>query len=201
MLVQKGFTILFTGLPYSGKSTLADMLEGELLERGLKVELLDEKKTAIINALSLKQDYSIVNRDKTTSKFAYISQLLSRNQVITILSSISPTKSVRNELRNQVGDLIEVHLKCSVDVCKSRDELKLFASEDSEVLQALIDSYEEPDKAEVILQTDKEDKDACLKTIIKTLEILEWIPKGYNDDYSEEEEAKIHDRLESLGYL
>jgi adenylylsulfate kinase len=61
--------------------------------------------------------------------------------------------------------------------------------------------YEEPVNPEILLEADKEDVEQCTKKILRTLELLEWIPKVAGSDYNEEEEEKITKRLKDLGYI
>jgi adenylylsulfate kinase len=192
MIDRKGFTIWFTGLSLTTKSLLAEVIEGELLERGLNVEILDEETVDPI--LGSKPAESIEEIRKNLKKIQFICKLLTRNGVIAIVSAISPTIDIRNEMREGLENFIEVYVKGNT---ANQDFVSKVNLPDIDI-EAI---YEEPLNSEVIIESDKELPDASAKKIIKTLELLNWIPKVEYDDYSPEEEAKIQERLESLGYL
>jgi len=192
MIDRKGFTIWFTGLSLTTKSLLAEVIEGELLERGLNVEILDEETVDLI--LGSKPAESIEEIRKNLKKIQFICKLLTRNGVIAIVSAISPTIDIRNEMREGLENFIEVYVKGNT---ANQDFVSKVNLPDIDI-EAI---YEEPLNSEVIIESDKELPDASAKKIIKTLELLNWIPKVEYDDYSPEEEAKIQERLESLGYL
>lgn len=204
MLVQKGFLIWLTGISSSGKTTIASLLEGELLERGLKVELLDEGNPEIAENFCHNLSFSLEDKNIISKRFAIISKLLVRNDIISIVVATSPTRTIRDAIRVSFDNFLEVYVKCPIDVCKSRDVNSLYEKASNGELDGflkLILDYEEPLKAEVITETDKESPEDSVRMIIKTLELLEWIPKVLGEDYSLEDETKIHERLESLGYL
>lgn len=176
--MNKGFTIWFTGLPSSGKTTLAKMVENILLERGLNVEVLDGED--IRKNLSKDLGYSKEDRDINIRRIGYICSLLSRNNVVAIASCISPYKEIRDEVRRNIGNFIEVYVKCPLDVLKKRDIKGLYEKAlkgEIKGFTGVDDPYEEPDKPEVIVQTDKETPEESCHKIIKTLEILGYIPK------------------------
>lgn len=196
MIEQKGFTIWFTGIPYCGMSEVASCLEGELLERGLKVELLDEGNNSISKVLCTDLNFTFRDKDLIAERFGYITKLLSRNNIIAIASTISPRVATRNQIRRNSGDLIEVYVK------SSREKSVQYALDidNSEAID-LIENYEDPRKPEVIVDPAHETIEESVKLIIKTLEILKWVPQSIDNNYSKDEEKKIHNRLESLGYL
>ncbi len=200
---MKGFTLWFTGLPCSGKSTLAERLEGILLERGLKVEVLDGD--VVRTNLSKGLGFSKKDRDTNIRRIGFVCNLLTRNDVAAIAAAVSPYKEIRDEVREMIGRFVEVFVKAPVDVLKERDvkgmykkalagEIKNFTGVD--------DPYEEPQKPEVLVETDKESVDESVAKIVRTLEVLEYIPPAQGeDDYSAEEEEKIKERLKALGYI
>ncbi len=200
--MEKGFVLWFTGLPSSGKTTLAKMVENRLLERGLKVEVLDGDD--IRKNLSKGLGYSKEDRDTNIRRVGYVCKLLSRNGVAAIASCISPYKEVRDEVRQDVGNFVEVYVRCPIDVLKERDVKGLYKKALNGEIRGFTgvdDPYEEPDKPEVIVDTDKEVPEESCNKIIKTLEILGYIPKIEDYEYSGEEEEIVKKRLEDLGYI
>jgi adenylyl-sulfate kinase len=104
---MKGFTLWFTGLPSSGKSTLARRIEEVLLERGMNVEVLDGDE--VRENLSKGLGFSKEDRDTNVRRIGFVAKLLSRNGVVAITAAISPYKDVRDEMRRAIGRFVEVY--------------------------------------------------------------------------------------------
>jgi len=200
--MAQGFTLWLTGLAASGKSELADRLEEALLERGLDVEKIDEGEIRQQWLASLGFEKS--EGDGLVRFLGHICNLLTRNGVVTIAAAVSPYLEIRNELRGQIGNFVEVYLKCPAEACEKKDasgnyqraragELKDFSGVDA--------PYEEPVQPEIILETDQGDVEDSTKKVLKTLEIMGLIPRMAGGDYNEEEEEKITKRLKDLGYI
>lgn len=200
--MQKGFTLWFTGLSGSGKTTLAHEVEGVLLERGLKVEVLDGD--VVRQNLSKGLGFSKEDRDTNIRRIGFVCNLLTRNDVIAIAAAISPYRNIRNENRSLIGKYVEVYCKCPIEVLIKRDPKGLY----KKALQGEIkgftgidDPYEPPEDAEIVCETDKESVEESVAKIVKTLEILGYVPALEGDEYSAEEEEKIRTRLKDLGYI
>lgn len=174
MQYNKTFTIWLTGLPSSGKSEIAGIIEDNLLERGLFIELLDENNLPK-NLLIEDNDYK-----KNCKRFIYLARILNRNNISTIISCVSPDKKLRNTAREEVDNFLEVYISS-----KKANQIE----------------YQEPEKAEIIIDKENTSSELSAKQIIKALEILNWIPRLESEDYTNAEEKQITDRLESLGYL
>ena len=110
---EKGFTVWFTGLSGSGKSTIAEMLYHELQARGLKTEILDGDE--VRKNLSKGLGFSKEDRDTNILRIAFVADLLTRNGVATICCPISPYKETRDAARAQIGEFVEVHVHATVD--------------------------------------------------------------------------------------
>ncbi len=200
---MKGFTLWFTGLPCSGKSTLAEKVQGILLERGLNVELLDGDEVRLNLCKGL--GFSKEGRDTNIRRIGYVCKLLSRSGAVAIAAAISPYKNIRDEVRSTIENFVEVYVKAPIEVLTERDvkgmykkalagEIKNFTGVD--------DPYEAPENPEILIESDKEEIDASVNKIIRTLELMGLIPgAGAENDYSDEEEAKIKARLKDLGYI
>ena len=200
---MSGFTIWFTGLSGSGKTTLSRQVEEILLERGLKVEVLDGD--VVRTNLSKGLGFSKEDRDTNVRRIGFVCQLLTRNDVVAIAAAISPYQDVRDENRKLIGSYVEVFCKCPLDTLKERDPKGLYKKVESGEIKhftGVDDPYEDPKDPEVLVETDKESEEESLAKIIKTLEILNYIPSsGTEEEYTEEEEEKIKERLRSLGYI
>lgn len=200
---MKGFTLWFTGLPCSGKSTLARGVEAILLERGMNVEVLDGDE--VREHFSKGLGFSKQDRDTNIRRIGYVAKLLSRNGVVAVGAAISPYKDVRNEVRSWHDRFVEVYVKAPVDILKERDvkgmykkalagEIKHFTGVD--------DPYEPPDNPEVLVETDKESVEESVNKIVRTLELMAYIPAADSaSEYSSEEEEEIKARLKDLGYI
>ena len=199
---MKGFTLWFTGLSGSGKSTLAREVEGMLLERGLKVEVLDgdEVRTNLSEGLGFTRE----DRDRNIRRIGYVCRLLTRNDVAAVAAAISPYRAARDENRHAIGRFVEVYCECDLDTLEQRDPKGLYARARQGEIQnftGVSDPYEPPAKPEVVVNTARESVDACARRIVTTLEQLGYVPAVEDAGYSTEEEAEIKKRLEDLGYL
>ncbi len=200
---MRGFTLWFTGLSGSGKSTLSVQVEAALLERGMKVEVLDGD--VVRTNLSKGLGFSKEDRDTNIRRIGFVCHLLTRNEVVAISAAISPYESVREENRKLIGSFVEVYCKCPLEVLQERDPKGLYkkvAAGEIKHFTGIDDPYEEPGNPEVVVETDKETEEESVTKILKTLEILNYIPaSGLDDEYTDEEEEKIKERLRSLGYI
>jgi adenylyl-sulfate kinase len=200
---MKGFTLWFTGLPCSGKSTLAKGVEEILLERGMKVEVLDGDivRTNLTKGLGFSKE----DRDTNIRRIGFVCHLLTRNDVVAIAAAISPYKEIRDENRKLIGRFAEIYVKCPVEVAEQRDVKGMYEKARKGEIKnftGIDDPYEAPEKPEVIVDTEKEAVEESIDKIIRTLELMGYIPpSGVEEEYSPEEEEKIKQRLRDLGYI
>lgn len=200
---MKGFTLWFTGLPCSGKSTLAKGVEEILLERGMKIEVLDGD--VVRTNLSKGLGFSKEDRDINIRRIGFVCHLLTRNDVVAIAAAISPYRAIRDENRKLIGRFVEVFVKCPVEAAEKRDIKGMYAKArrgEIKGFTGIDDPYEEPLKPEVAVDTSKESVEESIEKIIRTLELMGYIPpSGEEEEYSPEEEEKIKQRLRDLGYI
>ncbi len=200
--MNDGFCIWFTGLSGAGKSTLAKLLEDSLLERGLRVEVLDGD--AVRTNLSKGLGFSREDRETNLRRIAFVANLLSRNGVAVIAAAISPYQSIRDEVRGMVNNFVEVFINCPVEVCIERDPKGLYKKALSGELKhftGIDDPFEPPLKPEVEIRTAEETPQESLNRLLLTLEILRLIPAMPGQGYSDEEAAVLQKRLKDLGYI
>src|ERR671926_75481 len=119
MSPDKGFTVWFTGLSGSGKTTAR-----RLIEIGRKVEVLDGD--IVRTHLSKGLGFSKEDRDENIRRIGFVCELLSRNGVIAIAAAISPYRAVRDEVRARIENFVEVYVSCPVEVLASRDVKGLY---------------------------------------------------------------------------
>ncbi len=199
---MKGFTLWFTGLPSSGKSTLARRVEEVLLERGMNVEVLDGDE--VRENLSKGLGFSKEDRDTNIRRIGFVAKLLSRNGVVAITAAISPYRDVRDEMRRAIGRFVEVYVQCPIDVLKERDVKGLYKKAlggEIKHFTGVDDPYEAPTRAEIVIESDRETVDESLAKIVRTLEVLGMIPLIAGADYSADDEETIKNRLKDLGYI
>jgi len=199
----KGFTLWFTGLSGAGKSTLARQVEQILRQRGMKVEVLDGD--VVRTNLSKGLGFSKEDRDTNIRRIGFVCHLLTRNDVVAIAAAISPYKAIRDENRNLVGRFVEVYCRCSLEVLQERDVKGLYAKAlagEIPNFTGVSDPYEPPDNPEVVIDSDRETEEESAAKIVRTLELMGYIPaEGTGVDYSPEEEEEIRKRLKALGYI
>lgn len=199
---HKGFTLWFTGLSGAGKTTLAHIVEKELRARGMKVELLDGD--VVRTNLSKGLGFSKEDRDINIRRIGFVCNLLTRNNVVAIGSAISPYRAIRDELRANIGNFVEVYVECPLDTLVQRDVKGLYkkalAGEIKE-FTGVSDPYEAPLQAEVVVNSSTETVEQSAAKIICTLEKLDLVPPPADGVYSKEEEAVVEDRLRALGYM
>src|SRR6266478_1138992 len=173
---DKGFTVWFTGLSGAGKSTLSEILAQRLKALGLHVEELDGD--SVRTHLSKGLGFSRVDRDTNIKRIAYVCSLLTRNGVVCISAAIAPYREAREWARTEIGNFVEVYVKCPVEVCRQRDLKGLYKLADAGKIPDLTgvnDPYEEPESPELVLETDKQTIAECTDRILGTLEELGYL--------------------------
>ncbi len=200
--MTQGFTLWLTGLPASGKSSIATEIEESLLERGLDVERIDEGEIREAWLSTLGQEK--VEQEGLTRFLGHVCHLLSRNNVIAVAAAVSPSQEIRNEMRSLIGRFVEGYVKCPPKHCEKQDKSGNYEKARKGQLKGFVGvdtPYEEPVNPEILLETDKEDLEQCRKKVLRSLELMSLIPKSGDSDYSEEDEARITKRLKDLGYI
>jgi len=199
---MKGFTLWFTGLSGAGKSTLARKVEQIVLERGLNVEVLDGDE--VRENLSKGLGFSKEDRDTNIRRIGYVCNLLSRNGTVAISAAISPYSAIRDEVRAMIGTFVEVYVQCPIEVLTERDVKGLYKKAlagEIKNFTGVSDPYEAPEKAEIVVDTDKETEEESVRKIIGTLEMMKLVPAVEGTEYTEAEETAIKKRLSDLGYI
>jgi len=189
--------IWLTGLPGSGKTTIANALYPRLKESGFKVELLDGD--IVRKELSPELGFTKQDREIHARRVVYLSKILSRNGVVSIVSLISPYRDFRRYARtetNMNNNFYEVYVKCSLETCIARDPKGLYKkalSGQIKDLTGLQDPYEEPENPEIIVDTEKQTVQECANVII--YKVLK--PNNNNKQVVKTEETITHENLVS----
>ena len=170
---HKGFTLWFTGMSGSGKSTVSHLLEKRLRSLGGKVEVLDGD--VVRTHLSKGLGFSKEDRDTNIKRIGFVCQLLSRNGVIAVAAAISPYRETRDWVRSQVEHFVEVYARCPLEKLVERDVKGLYkkalAGEIKE-FTGVSDPYEEPLQPEVIIDAHLETPEESADKIWAKLEEL-----------------------------
>ena len=167
-----------TGLSGAGKSTIAERLTQELTALGKTVSVLDgdEVRTHLSKGLGFSKE----DRDINIRRIGFVAELLARNGVKVITAAISPYRSVRDEVRELVGDhFLEVYVSTPLEVCEDRDVKGLYAKARSGALKGFTgidDPYEAPLNPEIEIATRGETPEESAARIIDVLEA-----RGYLD--------------------
>lgn len=171
MANHKGLTVWFTGLPCSGKTTIADRVAEKLTLDGYQVERLDGD--TIREGLSGDLGFSRRDRDENIKRATYIAKLLTRNNVIVLATFVSPYRERRRKAREEIGRFIEVYVRCPVEVCMERDTKGLYKralAGEIKNFTGIDDPYEPPESPEVVIDTDKETMESCVGRILKKIQ-------------------------------
>ena len=176
MDTQRGFTLWFTGLSGAGKTTVGEIVEKELKERGLRVEVLDGD--IVRTNLSKGLGFSREDRNINVLRIGFVANLLTRNGVAVIVSAISPYKEARDQVRRRIIDFVEVFVDVPLEVAAKRDVKglykKAFAGE-IEQFTGVSDPYEPPAAPDLILKTDEETPEESARKVIEKLEYFGYL--------------------------
>ena len=190
-MTQKGFVVWFTGLSGAGKSTIANALVKELERRGRHVELLDgdEVRTHLSKGLGFSKE----DRDTNIRRIGYVARLVARSGGVAITAAISPYREVRDEIRAQTPNFVEVFAHCPIETLVERDVKGLYkkalAGEIAN-FTGVSDPYEAPLHAEVTCDTSRETLQQSLAKVIDALERLGHLDRPVKERLPEGEELE-----------
>ena len=171
---QKGFVLWFTGLSGAGKTTIADVVEARLKDRGSKIEVLDGD--VVRTHLSKGLGFSREDRDTNIARIAFVANLLARNEVPVITAAISPYRETRDAARDLIGDgkFIEIHIATPLEECEKRDVKGLYAKARAGEIKeftGISDPYEEPLDPEIKIDTTDHEPHDSADIILEYLEV------------------------------
>ncbi len=199
---MEGFTLWFTGLSGSGKSTLAERVKNELLERGMRVELLDgdEFRTTLSKGLGFSKE----DRDTNIRRIGWVARTLAKHGCISICAAISPYRALRDEIRRDSGRFVEVFVDAPLEVCEQRDVKGLYKKARAGQIKnftGVDDPYEPPVSPDVHCNTAKEGLDESYEKILAGLERRGFIAPPAGGGIDPAQEAAALRSLKQKGYV
>jgi adenylylsulfate kinase len=202
--MENGFTLWFTGMSGAGKSTVSYMVYMELKRRNLKVELLDGD--IIRTNFSQGLGFSKKDRDINVRRIGFVSFLLNRNDIISIVAAIAPYMEARSQNRRLLGNYVEVFCDCPLKTLERRDPKGLYAQARAGKISnftGLSDPYEAPENPEILLKTGEETEKESFEKVMRFLEDGSYVTQRSECvfcNYSDEDEMRLRRHLASLGF-
>ncbi|MEY2955696.1 MAG: hypothetical protein RL123_424, partial [Pseudomonadota bacterium] len=174
---KQGFTVFFTGLSGSGKSTIANALMVRLMEMGGRpVTLLDGD--VVRKHLSSELGFSKEHRDINIRRIGYVASEITKNGGIAICAPIAPYGATRRQVREMIeefGAFLEVHIATSLEECERRDRKGLYKlAREGKIKEftGISDPYEAPETPELRIDTEGQEVDACAQQVLLKLESM-----------------------------
>ena len=197
--MSRGVVIWLTGLPSSGKTTIAKVLVENLRRKGYVVELLDGDW--VRQTINPDAGFTREQRRIHLIRVAWIARLLARNNVITICSFVSPYRDVRAEIRRIIEEealFIESYVKCSLEECMRRDSKGLYRKAlagEIKNFTGVDDPYEEPENPELVLDTEHYTLEDNVSRLINKLKEYKIIEDGDMKDHGDKVTIKLSRNL------
>lgn len=160
------FNLWFTGLPLSGKTTIADRVYEELEKLQIPLERLDSKD---IRELIPSIGFNREDRNRHMYRIAHLVKTLQHNSISTVASFVSPYRESRKTIREMVKNNIVVYIKADIESCKKRDYKGVYEKAIKGELQnfsGINDVYDEPEHAEITIDTDKMSVEEAIEVIV-----------------------------------
>ena len=178
LLKQKGVVLWFTGLSGSGKSTIANEVAHKLHSMGHISYVLDGDN--VRHGLNKDLGFSPEDRNENIRRISEVANLFADAGIITITAFISPYRKFRNFCRELVGEdrFIEIYSKASIKTCENRDTKGLYKKARAGVIKdftGINAPYEEPEKPELVVDTDKETVEESTEKVLKKLKELGYL--------------------------
>lgn len=161
------FNLWFTGLPLSGKTTIANLVYEELKKLDIPLERIDSKD---LRDLIPKIGYTREDRNRHMHRIGHLIKTLQNNSISTVASFVSPYRESRKAIREMVKNNIVVYIKADIETCKARDYKGLYAkalSGEIENFPGINDVYETPEHAEIVIDTDILSTQEAAETIVR----------------------------------
>ena len=177
---HRGCTIWLTGLSGSGKSTIANALDAELVKRGIRSYVLDGDN--VRHGLNKDLGFSPEDRTENIRRIGEVAKLFTDAGIINVTAFISPYREDRDRARaiQKEGDFLEVYVRASVETCEGRDTKGLYAKARAGQIKeftGISAPYEEPAKPEVTVDTESQSVEESLAVILEYLQVNGYLSK------------------------
>ena len=169
---QRGATVWFTGLSGAGKTTITQAVAQELRVQGYRIEILDGD--VVRENLTKGLGFSKADRDENIRRIGFVAHLLTRNGVIVLVSTISPYREILDEVRQRIGNFMEVYVSAPLEVCEQRVVKGLYKRARAGEIKGFTgidDPYEPPLTPEVECKTHQETLEESVAKVLDTLQM------------------------------
>ncbi len=184
---RQGVCIWFTGLPSSGKSTIAEILAILLTEHGRRITMLDGD--VVRTHLSKGLTFTREDRDINVRRIGFVAAEIARHNGTVICAAVSPFNSTRNEVREMAGEenFALVYINTSPEVCERRDRKGFYAKARAGELKGFTgvdDPYEPPQNPDIVLETVHSTPEQNARKIVEWLRQRGFIEQAYDESHS-----------------
>ena len=163
-------TLWLTGRPCAGKSTLAEALKERLEAMGIHVARLDGDD--VRNKLNSDLGFSEEDRKENLRRVAHVAELFNQNNSFVIATFVSPTNEFRALVRGIIKSFVLCYVNASAGTCEARDVKGMYKKARAGLIKdftGVSAPFEEPDQAEILVRTDKQDVQACVEQVLEAL--------------------------------
>jgi adenylylsulfate kinase len=179
---ETAFAVWLTGMPASGKSTIARALAAELAGKGIRAAVLESD--AVRREITPNAAYGEEERDAFYATVAYLARMLVLHGVPVIVDATANRRVYRDRAREAIPRFLEVHVRCPLAVCQARDPKGIYrrgAEGTAQNVPGVSAPYEPPLMPEVVVDGETDDPAVAARHIVSALEKKEFLPRGPGD--------------------
>jgi adenylylsulfate kinase len=179
---ETAFAVWLTGLPASGKSTVARALAAELGGMGIRAAVLESD--AVRREIAPDAGYGEAEREAFYATVAYLARVLVLHGVPVIVDATANLRTYRDRARNAIPRFLEVHVRCPLAVCQARDPKGIYrrgAAGTAQNVPGVSAPYEPPLTPEVVVDGEREDPAVAARRIVSALKKMGYLPRGPGD--------------------
>jgi adenylylsulfate kinase len=176
---ETAFAVWITGLPASGKSTVARALAANLAGRGIRAAVLESD--AVRREIAPDAGYGEAERDAFYTTLAYLARVLVRHGVTVIVDATANRRAYRDRARAAIPRFLEAHVRCPLAVCRARDPKGIYrrgATGTAQDVPGVSAPYEPPLTPEVVVDGERDDPEAAAGRIVAALEKKGYLARG-----------------------
>ena len=181
--ISAGFVVWFTGLPASGKTTLANVIKELLAEQGVRVVVLDSDD--LRSVLTPEPAYSEEEREWFYNVIAYLAGFLAKEGINVLIAATAHRRRYRERARERVGRFAEVYVQCSLEACKERDPNGIYALAESGVAESVPGvgaDYERPLQPEATVDTTNSSPQEAARMVVAQLQAAKIITERSGEE-------------------